>query len=189
MILGEHVLPADARTERAHLLALGGLMVVWGALSVVVIAVGARFLGVRLSLSRRCLAFTAVIVLLLAFWNIALNAWLISKFDHIALDALSPNARLWPAVVLISVTLSIIARVVHRDMFPVVLAFAAVSIVALALETASSVAGALENGQVSPTGVVVGVLTVLQVAVLGSWLVVQARERMIAKRVASATVF
>jgi len=188
--LGESLLPPGLRTEVVHLAAIGGWMIVWGMLSLGVVALAARFVfAIRVRVARRDVVLAAVAVLLLAGWQMALMAWLISKFGLIELDALTPFAWLWPAVVLVSVALSAIARVVHRDVFTVVLAFAAVSIVALALETASSIAGALEDGRVSPNGMVVGVLTVLQVAVLGSWLVVQARERMIDKRVATANSF
>ncbi|MEX1156831.1 MAG: hypothetical protein WED12_06640, partial [Chloroflexota bacterium] len=160
--------------------ALGGFVVAWGLLSLGFLAASARVtLGRAATLGRRDFAAAGIVLLLLGGWTIGLHAWVVGVAGYVELDLIRRGTYVWPAVVvLVTIALSAI-RLTRGWIALTLLGLGALAIAVLAVETLRNGLGAMADGDVSAAGIVVGILSVGQLAVLAGWWWMTARVRLV----------
>lgn len=177
MIIFEQLLPGDFRTEALHVVNVAASVFVWGATSSGIVAGAAWLIRGHARALRRADAIWAIIALAtIAGWTIGLQLWAIDRFGRIDLDMI-PVARLWPAVAILAVVELLPLRNARMVGWSLGVVLAVGAIALLALELLSSIVGALPDGSVSPWGLVVGALAILQVSALALWFLSILRER------------
>ncbi len=177
MTLERWLVPNGDAAEVGHGVALGAFVLVWGLLSLGVLAGAARVtLGRGATLARGDLAAAGLVLLLQGGWTSALHAWVVGIAGYVELDLVSRGTYLWPAVVVL-VTIALAAvRLTRGRIAPVLLGFAALAIGAIFVETVQNGLGAIADGDVSGAGLAIGILSAAQLTVLGCWWWVAARR-------------
>ena len=170
------LIPDGDAADLGHGVALGVFVLVWGLLSLALLAAAARLtLGRAATLARVDLAAAGLVLLLQAGWTTALHAWVAG---YVELDLVRPGTYLWPAIVVLA-TLALVAVRLSRGRIALgLLGFAGLAAAVLFVETFRNALGAIADGDVSGAGLAVGILSVAQLAVLGRWWWVTARGRL-----------
>lgn len=167
----EHwLIPNGDAADVSHGVALGGSTLVWGLLSLGLLAGATRVtLGHAATLGHGDLATAGLVLLLQAGWMIALHAWVVGAVGYVEFDLVHPGTSLWPGVVLL-VTMALAAVRLARGRTALgLLWFAGLAIAGLFVETFQNGRGAIADGDVSQAGLAVGILSIVQLAVLGWW--------------------
>lgn len=174
------LIPDGDAADLGHGVALGVFVLVWGLLSLGLLAAAARLtLGRAAALARGDLASAGLVLLLQAGWTIALHAWLVGVAGYVELDLVRPGTYLWPAIVVL-VTIALTAVHLSRGRIALgLLCFAGLAAAVLLVETVRNALGAVADGDVTGAGLAVGILSVAQLAVLGRWWWVTARGRLV----------
>ncbi len=162
--------------EPARPVALGAATFVWTTASLGGLALMARLVsGGVLGVPRRDWLFALLLYLTLGAWQTGIGLWQLTELGQLEADAVGPATRIWPMLVL-AASLLLAARPLASPRASRGLWMTAALVAALlALQVLSEVAGALRDGHVSPAGLAIGVVTALQLLVLGAWLVRAAR--------------
>lgn len=164
------LIPNGDAADASHGVALGGFVVVWGLLSLGLLAGAARLtLGRGSTLARGDLAIAGLVLLLLGGWTVALHAWNVGVAGYVEPDLVGRGTLLWPGIVVYLMVALAAVRLTRQRIALALLVLVALAITALVVETLGNGLGALADGDVSQAGVTVGVLSVAQLAVLGSW--------------------
>lgn len=172
------LIPDTDAAALAHGVALGAFVVAWGILSLGILAAAARItLGPAATLGRRDLAVAGLVLLLLGGWMIGLHAWVVGIAGYVELDLIGRGTYVWPAVVVLVAVALAAVRLTRGRVALGLLGLAALAIAALAVETLRSALGAIADGDVSPPGIAVGVLSAAQLAALAGWWWLTARGR------------
>lgn len=165
------LVPAGDAADLSHGIALGVAVAAWGALSLGVLAVTARWLlGRAASLGHRDMALAAVVLVLLAGWTVGLHAWVVRVAGYVELDLISRSTYVWPLVVVLATVALAAVRFTRGRVAVGVLVLVALSIALVFVETIRNGMGAIADGDVSAAGVAVGLLSIAQIAVLLTWL-------------------
>lgn len=177
MTLERWLVPDGDAAEAGHGVALGAFVLVWGLFSLGVLAGEARvMLGRGATLARGDLAAAGLVLLLLGGWTWALHAWVVEIAGYVELDLVGRGTYLWPVVVVL-ITIALVAvRLARGRIAPVLLGFAALAIGAIFVESVQNALGAIADGDVSRTGLAIGILSAAQLTVLGCWWWVAARR-------------
>ncbi len=177
MTLERWLVPNGDAAEVGHGVALGVFVLVWGLLSLGILASAARVtLGRGATLARGDLAVAGFVLLLQGGWTWALHAWVVGIAGYVELDLVGRGTYLWPAVVVL-VTIALAAvRLTRGRIAPVLVGFAALAIGAIVVETVQNGLGAIADGDVSGAGLAIGILSAAQLTVLGCWWWVGARR-------------
>ncbi len=164
------LIPNGDAADVSHGVALGGSMLVWGLLSLGLLAGAARVtLGCAATLGRGDLTAAGLVLLLQAGWTFALHAWVVGATGYVEFELVHPGTRLWPGVVmLVTITLAAVRLALGGTAWGL-LGFAGLAIAGLIVETLQNGLGAIADGDVSQAGLAVGILSVAQLAVLGWW--------------------
>lgn len=177
MTLERWLVPNGDAAEAGHGVALGAFVLVWGLLSLGVLAGAARvMLGPDATLARGDLAAAGLVLLLQGGWTSALHAWVVGIAGYVELDLVGRGTYLWPAlVVLVTIALAAV-RLARGRIAPALLGFAALAIGAMFVESVQDGLGAIADGDVSGAGLAIGILSAAQLIVLGCWWWVAARR-------------
>lgn len=164
------LIPNGDAADVSHGVALGGFVVVWGLLSLGLLAGATRLtLGRGSTLARGDLAIAGLVLLLLGGWTIALHAWNVGVAGYVEPDLIGRGTYLWPGIVVYLAVALAAVRLTRDRIALALLVLVALAIGALVVETLGNGLGAIADGDVSETGVAVGVLSATQLVVLGSW--------------------
>lgn len=180
-MLVERLLVADRdAADIVHGIALGAFVVLWGAFALLILRLAARIsIGRGAAIAGRDLMAAGVVLLLVGLWVVALHAWNVGVAGYVEIDLIGRGTYIWPAVVVSLVVALAAARLADRRVAIVLGLIAGLGIAALLVEMIINVLGASADGDVSAAGLVVGVLSALQLfALVGWWLdVVRPRLR------------
>jgi hypothetical protein len=106
----------------------------------------------------------------MAIWIVSVYAWNITKFGMVEMDAVGPTTWLWPLMTILASASLVVARIATMRIRSAALALVGACLGVLLLDIALALIGALRDGAVSGVGLVIGALAVLQVGLLGGWL-------------------
>jgi hypothetical protein len=175
----EHLLLPEAdAADLTHGVALGIAVAAWGVLSLGVLAGAARaILGRAAVMKRRDVLVAGVLLVLLAGWTAGLHAWVVGVAGYVELDLIARTTYVWPLVVVLATVALAGARFTRGAVTVGVLALVALALLAITIETIRNAFGAIADGDVSGAGVVVGVISVAQIAVLAAWFASTVRNR------------
>lgn len=141
--------------------------VAWGGLALALVLLS---LVARRRVDRRALAVDAILgvaaLAVLGAWIFSVYDWSIGKWGHVELDPVSPTTKLWPLLVVLAVAVLPLSRGRRQAIghaVPVAV------ILLLAVDVALGLWGALRDGSVSGSGLVVGLLYGLELVILGFW--------------------
>lgn len=180
-MLVERLLVADRdAADVVHGMALGAFVVLWGTFALLILRLAARIsIGRGAAIAGRDLMAAGVVLLLVGLWVVALHAWNVGVAGYVEIDLIGRGTYIWPAVVVSLVVALAAARLADRRVAIVLGLIAGLGIAALLFEMIINVLGASADGDVSAAGLVVGVLSALQLfALVGWWLdVVRPRLR------------
>lgn len=170
MLLENWLVAERDASQLPHAVALGSFVVLWGVLSLGILAAAARLtMGRGAAIARRDAVLAGVVLLLLGAWVVALHAWNVGVAGKVELDLIGRGTYAWPVVVVFVVVALATSRLTGRRVGLVLLGLAIFGISALVFEATSNVRGALADNHVSTAGLAVGMLSAAQLIVLAAW--------------------
>jgi len=159
--------------EHRHAAYIAMTLAGWGALSLGLVALTLRLRnGADTGIRLLDLALGGASLLVLGAWVFSIYEWSIAKFGYFDNDAVGRTTFFWPLLVIFVVTLLPFVRGRRR----VLLTLAGVGLMVLAADIVLAAADALRDGSVSMSGIVVGLLYLLEMALLLAWLIVRTRN-------------
>jgi hypothetical protein len=146
------------------------MLVIGGLVVGVVVAVSARRDTPHRRIGVSDLVWPASVLGTMAIWIVSVYAWNITKFGMVETDAVGLTTLLWPLMTILASASLAVARIATMRIRSAVLALVGACLGVLLLDIGLGLIGALRDGAVSGVGLVIGALAVLQVGLLGGWL-------------------